>query len=235
MLDFYDINIIPIILKRFKVKNIITCELNDTKLMEEINNYSTNFKSINSNEKIKADFNETTLKILPKLNNYEAIFLDDDPNWYTTYNELNIIKKNNAEFPLVFICNNIFPHKYRDSYKNPDIIPDEFKNKFTKQLLLNNNVKIRDDYYHAIEENTPKNGVSTALKDFLAENSSIGVMGIKFLNGITILYPLNSISQIRLSALSEELEGYSLNNDNLSDSIIENQLLSKYIKIKKSG
>lgn len=232
MANFYNISLIPVILKRFKVNDIVISELSDKHLVSLIKEYSTEnnveFISI-LNENSKANFNEYTLNMLVDLNEYDAIFLDDDPNWYTTYTELNIIKQNNNDFPLVFICNNVFPHKYRDSYSNPEIIPDEFKHEFSKELSLDNNIKIRDGFYHAIEENTDKNGVSSAINDFLAENSSIGIMNIKFLNGIVILYPKNSISQIRLSALSEEIEDYSLNTDDLSDRIIENQILSNYI------
>ena len=233
MANFYDIELIPIILKRFKAEKVVISELSDWGLVSIIKEYAAknnvSLTSIYSNENIPANFNDNTLKVLPNLREFDAIFLDDDPNWYTTYNELKIIKQNNEEFPLVFICNNIFPHKYRDSYSNPELIPDEFRNEFSKELSLNNNIKIRDEYYHAIEDNTAKNGVFTAINDFLAKNPSVGIMNIKFLNGITILYPKNSISQIRLSALSEEIDNYSLNTDNLSDSMIENQILSNYI------
>lgn len=233
MANFHDISLIPVILKRFKVEDIVISELSDKHLVSLIKDYSTENNvepiSIYLNENTNDNFNDYTLNVLSDLNGYDAIFLDDDPNWYTTYTELNIIKQNNNDFPLVFICNNVFPHKYRDSYSNPEIIPNEFKHEFSKELFLDNNIKIRDGYYHAIEENTDKNGVLAAINDFLAENSSIGIMNIKFLNGIMILYPKNSISQIRLSALSEEIDNYSLNNDDLSDRIIENQILSNYI------
>ena len=248
MNNFYDIDIIPFILKRFKVNNIIISDLSDKNILHEILNYSNennaSIVSINSNQNIIENIignnddeiitqikyeDEKTLNALANLKDFDAVFLNDDPNWYTTFNELKVIKENNDAFPLVFICNNVFPHKYRDSYNNPDVIPDEFKNEYSRELILNNNIKIRDDFYHAIEENTSKNGVFTAINDFLDENSSIRLMDIRFLNGITILYPENNISQIRLNALSDEIVDYSLNYDNLSDSIIENQLLSNYI------
>lgn len=233
MLNFYDIDLIPIILERFKVSNIVTCDLLDENVLLKIKEYSkdnnASIISIYSNSEIPADFNDCGLNVLPNLKGFDAIFLNDDPNWYTTYNELNIIKQNNNEFPLVFICNNVFPHKYRDSYSNPNNIPDEFKNGFSKNLFLNSEIVIHDDYYHATEENTPKNGVFTAINDFLKENSSIDVLDVKFLKGITILYPKNSISQIRISKLSEEIQNYLINDEDLSDSIIMNQILSDYI------
>ena len=233
MVNFYDMNILPIILKRFKVNQVVISQINNEKVCEKLNKYindnDASLTTINPTEKLISDFNDSTLKLLKNIKDYDAIFLDDDPNWYTIYNELNLIKENNNEFPLVFICNNIFPHKRRDSYINPDMIPDEFKNEFSRNLILNNNITIRDDYYHAIQENTAKNGVLTGIEDFIKKNSSIGIMDLNFLNGMTILYPKNSISQIRINMLSEEIDEYSLNQENLSDSIIENQLLSDYI------
>ena len=193
MFNFYDVDIIPFILKEFKVKKVVLTDLYDGKIYGELLNYANNNNlsiiTINSNKNIESDYNDIALNILPTLNDYEAIFINDDPNWYTIFNELNIIKKNNKEFPLVFICNNIFPHKKRDSYKNPDVIPDEFKNEFSRQLFLSDDIKIKDNFYHAIKENTPKNGVLTAIDDFLEINKSIGIMDIKFIDGITILYP----------------------------------------------
>ena len=168
------------------------------------------------------------LNLLAELSDYDAIFLNDDPNWFTVFNELKIIKEMNEEFPLVFICNNIFPHKRRDSYINPEIIPIEFRKDFSKTFDYNN-VKLNDGFFHANEENTIKNGVLTAIEDFLKDNMSIGMMDFKLINGITILYPKNSISQLRLSGLSEEIEDCCVDLEILSNATIENHLLTDYI------
>ena len=199
----YCVDIIPIVLNRFKVNNVVLNGNLDDESYNQVLKYS---KSEDCNiTDLPQD--ENSLKILSDLNNYDAIFINDDPNWYTVFNELNIIKQNNDDFPLVFICHNIFPHKRRDSYKNPNLIPKDFINEYSKNLEFSD-ISIKDGFYHAIKENTPKNGVLTAIEDFLSENSSIGVMNFNLLNGIVILYPLNSISQIRLGKLSEEVKDY---------------------------
>lgn len=220
----YYVDIIPIILNRFKVKNIVLNGNLDNESYNQIIKYSE------PNDCRLTDFSqeENSLNILSNLTDYDAIFLNDDPNWYTVFNELNIIKHNNDEFPLVFICHNIFPHKRRDSYKDPELIPKEFINDYSKNLEFAD-IFIQDEFYHAIEENTPKNGVLTAIEDFLSESSSVGVMDFNLLNGITILYPINSISQIRLGKLSEEVKDYELHHD-FSDELIENRLLLNYFK-----
>ena len=233
MYNYYSLDIIPIILNRFKVKNIVISGLGEESTVNQILNYcdsnDASYVAIDSKNTFEKEFiQDYTLNVLPNLGGYGAIFLNDDPNWYTVYNELNIIRENNDEFPLVFICHNVFPHKRRDSYINPDIVPTEFRKEYSKKFKYGD-VFIIDEFYHAIDENTLKNGVLTAIEDFIGENKSIGIMNIKLLNGITILYPKNNISYIRLGKLSEEIEGFQLEFDNLSDNIVENKLLSDYV------
>ena len=225
-------------MKNFKINNIILTDLNDEKLCETLLDYDATFIGIGAEHDsiIKKEnleiVNGNPLDILSEFKNFDAIFINDDPNWYTIYNELNIVKKNNEEFPLVFICNNKFPNKRRDTYFNPDLIPDEFKHDFRKELPFCFNDKqivISDGYYHACEENTAKNGVLTAIEDFLSENNQIAVMKINFIDEITILYPKSSISDIRLSLLNEDIKGHELNNIDFSDKIIENNVLLNYI------
>lgn len=232
MYNYYELSIIPIILKKFKVNNIIISGMPDNLVSNLIFNYcdehDVSYTVIDTHD-LEIDYiKDYSLNALSNLNNYGAIFLNDDPNWYTVYNELKIINKNNEEFPLVFICHNIFPHKRRDSYIDPNIIPKEFINENSKTFNYNG-IELRDGFYHAVSENTPKNGVLTAIEDFLVENTSLGMMNFKLVNGIVILYPKNSISQIRLGVLSEEIGDYVVDYDDLEDNFVENQLLTKHI------
>lgn len=226
MLNYYDLDIIPIILKQFKVKNIVIGGSLDQNVFEFISEYckdnDTSYIQLTSNN------HENSLDTLPNFSNYDAIFLDDDPNWYTVYNELNIIKDNNDMFPLVFICNNVFPHKRRDSYYNPNRIPKEYINEYSNTLNYNN-IEISDGLYHAINENTPKNGVLTAIEDFLHENINITIMDIVFVNGITILYLENSINYIRLGNLSKKIKGHNSEYNQFSDNLQEKNLLVNYV------
>ena len=222
MFSYYDEDIIPIILNRFGVDDIVITGILDKKTLIQVfeycNNHNVSYNLIDFKKE------ESVLSVLPKFNNYSAIFLNDDANWYTVYNELKIIKENSKEFPLVFICNNNFPNKRRDSYINPSHIPDEFKQDYLDHVIYDD-IIINDGFFHANSENSSKNGVLTAIEDFLEENDSIRMMNIRLLNNITILYLNNSISQIRLNKLSEEIEGMELKQENL----IENNSISKYI------
>ena len=230
MQDFYNINIIPKILKTFKINNLIVSGIKDANLINIILKYDAKFSQINTNDSncIKGN----PLDVLPNLKNYDAIFISDDSNWYTVFNELKIIKETNEEFPLVFICNNTFPNKRRDSYSNPNIIPAKFRQKYTKELpVCHNNEKIviSDGFFHAYEENTPQNGVLTAIEDFLNENSYIGMMEINFIKEICILYPKSQINQKRISVIFKDIQNDKIDEINISDKLLENQLLISYI------
>ena len=232
MSNYYNLDSIPIILDRFKIKDIlISGELDletNNVVCEYCKNYGANISSVFNDFFKENSTDNQSLNQLSNFNNYDAIFLNDDPNWFTMYNTLNLIKEHNNDFPLVFICNNIFPHKRRDSYKNPTNIPDKFRKKCTKEFNYAD-IPISDGFFHAVEENTPKNGVLTAIEDFLSENKSIQLMDINFINGISILYLDNSISHIRLGRLCEEIVEYSISMDDFPDDIIGNKLLMNYI------
>lgn len=244
--NYYQLDAIPIILKQFKVNSLVVCGRLDEETLKQIlsfrdgNNDSDALKGdislemkfigdFSNRADLKIDFiNDYSLNVLSDLKNYDAIFLNDDPNWYTVYNELNTIKRNNEEFPLVFVCHNVFPHKRRDSYVNPDIIPKEFLNDYSR-LLNYEDVLLEDDFYHAIDENTSKNGVLTAIEDFLNENKSIGIADFKLINGIVILYPKNTISKIRFDNILKEVKDFRVLFDDYSDFVFEKQLLADNI------
>ena len=230
MSNFYDSNMIPEILGVFKAKNAVLSCLANESLVDTIKKSGLELTFINTGDDDAIDGNP--LDVLQDLKDYDTIFIDGDANWYTVFNELNIVKKSNNEFPLVFICNNIFPNKRRDSYADPESIPSEFRQEYAKELPIcydGEIVNIIDEYYHACDENTPKNGVLTAIEDFLSENSHISIMKINFIDGITVLYPKTQINEKRLDIINKMLQGEKTEAISLSDKLIENSLLVSYI------
>ena len=120
MFNFFDLKMIPTFLSRFKVENVLIIGLSNELIIKNIfsfcedNNCSlctidSKIDGINlikkyniSNDYIKKklkSFIDDSLNILPNLKSFDAIFINDDPNWFTVYNELNIIKKTNPNFP----------------------------------------------------------------------------------------------------------------------------------------
>lgn len=254
MLNFFDSNIIPMILSRFKVERVLVIGLSNKLIMDEIlsfylNNKCSlytidsridinklikeyNIKKDQNNENIK-HFNDNGLSILPELKNINAIFINDDPNWYTTYNELNLIKNNNSKFPLVFISNNKYPHKRRDSYINPDKIPKQYINEYDNDLKIQKEnkeyISINDGLYHAKKENTPKNGVLTAIDDFLKENPYLTIMEINPFEGIYLIYESTKNTENILKEINAEKIEYNNETYNLINKIQENNHILEYI------
>ena len=229
MIKYYGLNAIPVILNKFDVKKIIFSGTYDETLENIVLNYcaENNVPHVQINQNgFEQDNNDYPFNDLSNLKDYDAIFINDDPNWYTVYNELKLIKHNNNKFPLVFICNNIFPHKRRDSYSNPNIIPKEFRKNYDKELKLGN-VIINDDFYHAIEDNSTKNGVLTAIEDFLSDdNSGVAMMDFKLVNDITILYSKMNIEKNMMMSLFLELKNYILDYEDLFEYIVKNKMLT---------
>lgn len=154
MFNFLDLNIIPTFLSRFKINKVVAIGLSNKEIINGVLDYCVDndasltvidskidisvFKNDENKEFLESVtyHKDSSLNVLPTLISFDAIFINGDPNWYTVYNELTITKKINSSFPLVFICNNKYPHKRRDSYLNPEDIPEEFKMNVVMIFLL---------------------------------------------------------------------------------------------------
>ncbi|MBE6499600.1 MAG: hypothetical protein E7Z80_03500 [Methanobrevibacter thaueri] len=241
MRKIYELNIVPSLLKRFKVNKLIICGSLEKVLLNQIYKYCNenecSYNIINFEKLDENTIADYSLNALPNFKDYGAIFLNDDPNWFTVFNELNIIKNHNEEFPLVFICHDKFPYRFRDAYFDPKFIPDEYKWEYSKQfpiLIDGNELIIEDGFFHATVDNTPRNGVHIAVTDFLNENCDVDIMDFILINEIVILYPKNSISQIRLSMLDDEFKDNEVSYDSFSKKFTQVELLLNYIDNLKS-
>ncbi len=123
-------------------------------------------------------YKELSLSRLPLLKNYDVILIDGDHNWYTVYNELKIIEKifENKKFPVVFLHDLGWPYARRDLYYNPENIPEFYRQPYKKlgmypgQTNLKEKGGLNPGYKNSINENNPKNGVLTAVEDFIDES-----------------------------------------------------------------
>jgi hypothetical protein len=126
--------------------------------------------------------NEPSLEALPKLHDADAVLIDGDHNWYTVYNELTALARVAAEdqrpFPLTLMHDVDWPYGRRDGYYAPDRIPDEYRHPmttdglapFTSELVEGRGVA--PGVHKAIDEGTPRNGVRTAVEDFLSDTDT---------------------------------------------------------------
>lgn len=109
---------------------------------------------------------------------YDAILLDGDHNWYTVYNELCIIEKCCGEkMPIILLHDVGWPYGRRDLYYNPEAIPNEFTHPHKKMGIYPNKSELVDgglnhNLNNSIYENNLKNGVLTAIEDFINQSNN---------------------------------------------------------------
>jgi len=125
-------------------------------------------------------YRDLSLKVLPVLPPMDAALIDGDHNWYTVYNELACLRRTSraAGLPLpVCVLHDVaWPYARRDLYYAPETIPVEFRQEHARagivpharRLVPNGGLNAHLD--NAVNEGGPRNGVLTALEDFVAEH-----------------------------------------------------------------
>jgi cephalosporin hydroxylase len=122
---------------------------------------------------------DLSLRVLPELPPMDVALIDGDHNWYTVHSELQMLARVCAAagtiLPILIMHDVGWPYGRRDLYYAPDQIPDEFRQPYrragmkpgTRELVETGG--INPTMCNAELEGGPRNGVMTALEDFLAE------------------------------------------------------------------
>ncbi len=140
-----------------------------------------------------------SLKALPTIPEYDVVLIDGDHNWYTVFNELKQVEQKSLEtsrpFPFVMLHDVGWPYGRRDLYYNPDTIPVKHRQPHTKKGMRPGVPRLQQQggknasLNNAIEENTPHNGVLTAVEDFLKETRyHLELMLIPGLHDLALLF-----------------------------------------------
>ena len=231
------------ILRRTKAKNIVEIGSGNIILTKNILEYAISnnshliivdpildydeFKEENSDQ--IEFYPELSLNRLPFLEDYDTILIDGDHNWYTVYNELKIIEEKfkNKQFPLIFITGLGWPRARNDQYNNPENIPASHRQPYTKtEKSLKKNYGLTSDKFTAINGNNPKNGVLTALEDFIKESSlDLSFKNINAFSGLGILYIKNN----KMDNIVENV----IETSNISN-LLEEEIVNLKIKIHES-
>lgn len=121
----------------------------------------------------------TSLEAIEAVGAHEAWFVDGDHNWYTVYNELLLIQRvqRQAGQPLLVLLHDVgWPWARRDLYYAPQRIPAPFlqPHSFDLGVTLQSRQAISGGFRGcgafavALEEGGARNGVLTAVEDFVA-------------------------------------------------------------------
>ena len=138
----------------------------------------------------------TSLDALPELDLPDAVILDGDHNYFTVSEELRLIgeRAGGSELPLL-LCHDIgWPLARRDSYHDIEQIPAQHRQPAARDVYLTPDVPgiaERGLYYEctAIEEGGPRNGVLTAVEDFLATRSDLRLAVVAPFFGLGVIWP----------------------------------------------
>ncbi len=151
-----------------------------------------------------------SLEVLKRLQSADVVLIDGDHNWYTVFNELKqvemVARDTGSDFPLVFFHDISWPYGRRDLYYAPEKLPAEHVQPYAQKGLMPEVSSLVDTgginpwHFNALQEGGPRNGVLTAVEDFLA-HSKIGTLyTIPILFGLGILIPKKLQSNAALMA-----------------------------------
>jgi cephalosporin hydroxylase len=121
-----------------------------------------------------------SLDVLPTLGPIDAALIDGDHNWFTVYNELRLLadgaRRHGTDLPVLVLHDVLWPYGRRDLYYAPERIPAEFRQPYARAGIrpglrrLHPSWGLNPTLCNAEEEGGPRNGVMTALDDFIAEH-----------------------------------------------------------------
>jgi hypothetical protein len=122
-----------------------------------------------------------SLDAIERCQDVDAWFVDGDHNWYTVFHELKAIDaacRRDGKPMLVFLHDMAWPCARRDFYYAPERIPAEFRHPYDYDggtvpgrgdLLPGRGFRGMGQFAWATHEGGPRNGVLTAIEDFMAQ------------------------------------------------------------------
>jgi len=128
----------------------------------------------------------TSLEAIPTLSDVQAWVIDGDHNYYTVYHELHAIEAlcRRDDQPLLAILHDVsWPSARRDMYHAPDHIPVDWRHPHdfesgvvlgSSELWRGRGFRGRGQFAFALHEGGPRNGVLTAVEDFIEESRDEG-------------------------------------------------------------
>jgi cephalosporin hydroxylase len=121
----------------------------------------------------------TSHDVLPTLPPSDVALVDGDHNWFTVYHELKMLaetaERTGEPLPLLVLHDVGWPYGRRDLYYEPSRIPEEFRQPYKRSGLRRKHAGLapggmNNTLDNAEREGGARNGVMTALDDFIAEH-----------------------------------------------------------------
>ncbi|HEX2740830.1 MAG TPA: class I SAM-dependent methyltransferase, partial [Rubrobacter sp.] len=143
---------------------------------------------------------DLSLNALPTVEDFDAVLIDGDHNWYTVFNELKTIERlcdeRSRRFPLVMLHDIGWPYGRRDLYYDPDSIPEQHRKPYERKGMLPGVASLLEKdglnqhLRNALLEGEPRSGVLTAVEDFMEETDhQLELTRLPGIHGLGILIP----------------------------------------------
>jgi len=156
---------------------------------------------------------ETSHDALGRAGGYDAIVIDGDHNYYTVSEDLRLIDQGTAgaAFPLVLLHDLGWPHGRRDSYYAPDRIPERSRQPLAHNAFLDPEERgIADGgllvEWAAKREGGARNGVRTAVEDFVSEHDGLRLAIVPAFFGLGVLWHSDRPTSAELERILEPLD-----------------------------
>jgi methyltransferase family protein len=146
-----------------------------------------------------------SLEALPRIDGADAVLIDGDHNWYTVYNELRGLEstaRSAGRLAPVFVLHDVsWPYGRRDGYYAPKQIPRRYRRPNAQLGLERGNTGLRKvgganrHVWNAKLEGGRRNGVLTAVEDFLADHpSEFRPVVLDLSVGLAIIAPIDRLA-----------------------------------------
>jgi Methyltransferase domain len=124
---------------------------------------------------------ETSLAALARIELPDVVVIDGDHNYYTVSEELRVVaeREDRGTLPLLLFHDVCWPHARRDDYAAPDLIPEEYRQPTAGSAggIFPSDPNLRPGGLpyprSAAREGGPRNGVLTAVEDFVAARDGL--------------------------------------------------------------
>lgn len=116
--------------------------------------------------------------VLGRLSGLDAALIDGDHNWHSVHSELTLLaQRGDAEgnpLPLIIAHDVGWPYGRRDMYYDPKLLPDSARQNAARSGMVPGRSEldpagVNPGYWNATHEGGPRNGVLTAIEDFVEE------------------------------------------------------------------
>jgi hypothetical protein len=155
---------------------------------------------------------EPSFEALRHIPRADVVVIDGDHNYYTVLSELRAVGErfSDDQFPILILHDVRWPHGRRDAYYSPDSIPEDDRHPMESGPVFPGISGLAPGglpYKNvAAHEGGPRNGVLTALEDFLDERDDLAMAIVPAFYGVGVVWPSAASWAAEMASLLEPFD-----------------------------